>query len=121
MCPDPNRNEGTRGHAVGFAVKVTDRDEPQVCNGMQAHRGEVSCRSLVALADYAHAMHVGFDAMPVMIAFCGASVAYNVILIIPKHDISMIGQYQWMAGVGRNRAQSRRAGVVQGVNVEALS
>ena len=41
----------------------------------------------VALSDYTHAMHVCFDAMPVMMAFCGPSVAYNEILIIPNHVI----------------------------------
>ena len=89
MCPDPNRNEGARGHAVGFAVKVTGRGESQGYNeiSMQAHRGEVSWRPLVALADYTHSVHVCFDAMPVMMAFCGASVAYNVILIISNHVI----------------------------------
>ena len=54
----------TKGHVVGFAVKVTGRDESQGCNEVQAHRGEASCRSLVGLAGYTHAMHVCFDAMP---------------------------------------------------------
>ena len=75
-----------RGHVVGFAVKVvTGRDESQGCNEMQAHRGGVSCRSLVALAHYTHAMHVCFDGMPVLMAFCGVSVAHNEILIILNH------------------------------------
>ena len=64
LCPDPNRNEGTRGHVVGFAVKVTGRDESPGGNEVQVHRREVLCRSLVGLADYTHAMHVSFDVMP---------------------------------------------------------
>ena len=56
-------NEGTRRRVT---VKVTGRDVVQGFMNAQAHRGtkgEVSCRSLVGLADCVHAIYFCFDAM----------------------------------------------------------